>query len=399
MISLNKSMSILYLAGMLKNMLFILPVLMLYYGYKGVSIGEFFLIQGLSSMVVFLTEIPTGYLADIVSRKKTIVIGFGVWVIGYLFWIFGYGFWCLLIGELIFGLSISFLSGTIEAYMYDLLKKRGKEKGFHTKFGKYNTLANLGLFIATITGSFMYEKIGGDNTVFVCLVCSLVACCLMCFMPEVDEFKRKVEKNKSKFDDIIEISINTLKKIEIRWLMIFSGVYGTLTLTMMWGLQAVMIERDVPVYLFGIILGINAFARIIWSFVSAKILDRCGAKKILFLLVTIIFIALSSAILSLRVSYALVYVCLCGMIVGSGSILLSRIMVATLINHQTKSSERATVLSVQSMGDRMCTGFGMMGLKPLFDNIGIFNTYVVVTMLLLPLVYSVFVLTKKIKLK
>ena len=132
---------------------------------------------------------------------------------------------------------------------------------------------------------------------------------------------------------------------------------------------------------------------------SAKILDRCGAKKILFLLVTIIFIALSSAILSLRVSYALVYVCLCGMIVGSGSILLSRIMVATLINHQTKSSERATVLSVQSMGDRMCTGFGMMGLKPLFDNIGIFNTYVVVTMLLLPLVYSVFVLTKKIKLK
>jgi MFS family permease len=399
MISLKRSMSILCVMGLLKNMLFILPVLMLYYGFKGVSIGEFFLIQGLSSMVVFFTEVPTGYLADIVSRKKTILIGFLIWTIGYLFWIFGYGFWYILIGELIFGLSISFLSGTIEAYMYDLLKKRGKEKAFHKKFAKYNALSNLGLFVATITGSFLYERIGADNTVWLCLLCSFLACVLMCFMPEVEEAKRQVADNKSKIADILEISTNTLKKCEIRWLMVFSAVYGTLTLTMMWGLQAVMMERNVPVYLFGVILGINSFARIIWSFISAKILDKFGAKKILFLLLGIIFIALISALLSIKVRYIFVYVCLCGMIVGSGSILLSRIMIATLINHQTKSDERATVLSVQSMGDKMCSGLGMIALKPLFDNIGIFDTFAITAILLIPVVYSVFILVYKVKIK
>ena len=53
MIALNRCMSVLYAIGFLKNMLFILPVLMLYYGYKGVTIGDFFLIQGLSQIVVF----------------------------------------------------------------------------------------------------------------------------------------------------------------------------------------------------------------------------------------------------------------------------------------------------------------------------------------------------------
>lgn len=385
MIALNRCMSVLYIVGMLKNALFILPVLMLYYGYKGVSIGEFFLIQGFSSLVVFFTEVPTGYIADIFSRKKVAVLGFLVWSVGYLFWIFGYGFWPILIGELIFGLSLSLLSGTFEAYMFDLLKKRGKEGLFHKKFAKYNVFSNIGLFVATISGSVLYEKIGADETVWLCFMCSFIAFVLMLFMPEISEAQRVVSKDKSKIKDIIDIFIKTLKNKSVRDLMLFSGIYGVMTLVLMWGLQAVMIERNVPVMLFGVILGINSLGRIIWSSISGKLYDKLRIIKIFKLMLIILFIAYLGAIFSLKVEYVFVYVCLALMIIGCGAVILSRISISTQINHITKSDERATVLSVKSMADKMCTSFGMMALKPLFDTIGIGNTFVVTFVLIVPL--------------
>ena len=263
MISLSRCMAVLYTIGALKNMLFILPVLMLYYGYKGVSMGDFYLIQGLSAMVVFLLEVPSGYIADIFSRKKTVILGMIVWVLGYLFWIFGDGFWFILMGELIFGVSLSLLSGALEAYIYDLLKKRKKEKSFHKKMAKYDMFTDLSLLFATLSGPFIYKEIGEDATVWFCVITMVVAIVLMCFMPDTPETKREVKENKSAFLDILEISIKTVKNYDIRNIIVFSGIYGTLTLVLMWGLQSVMMDRDVPVYLFGVILAINAFGRAI----------------------------------------------------------------------------------------------------------------------------------------
>ena len=51
------------------------------------------------------------------------------------------------------------------------------------------------------------------------------------------------------------------------------------------------------------------------------------------------------------------------------------------------------------MMDKMCAALGMIALKPLFDNIGIFDTFVITSILLIPVVYSVFVLVYKVKIK
>ena len=278
-IALNRCMSALYTIGFLKNMLFILPVLMLYYGYKGVSIGDFFLIQGFSQIMVFVFEIPTGYIADVFSRKKTIISGLIIWCLGYLCWILGSGFSYMLAGELCFGFAISLLSGTTEAYIYDLLKKRNKQGSFHKKMGKYSMMQDIGLLLATVSGAIIYKIFGGDFTVWLCIITLVMAIIIMCFMPDVEEAKRVVSDGKSKFKDICEISVRTIKNIDIRWLMLFSSIYGTLTLVLMWGLQAVMMNRDVPVYLFGVVLAVNAFGRAVWGGTSGKLFDKLGLNK------------------------------------------------------------------------------------------------------------------------
>lgn len=394
MFSVKRSITVLCTVGFLKNMLFILPVLMLYYGYKGVGIGDFFLIQGFSSMMVFLCEVPSGYVGDLFSRKRVIISGFIVWTLGYLFWIFGSGFWFILAGELLFGISMSMISGTLEAYMYDLLKKQRKEKAFHKKFAKYNMVQDVGLLLATLVGGVAYNKLGGDATVWLCVATMIMAIILMMFMPDVKEYRRIVKDDKNKFRDILDISINALKKFDIRWLISFSSIYGVLTFVLMWGLQAVMINRDIPVYLFGMVFAVNSLVRVCWGYGSAKLLDKFGLKIVIGVLVGIICVATSGAVISLFVPYAMVYVCLGAMIIGSGSVVLARVVTGTLINHRIESDERATVLSVKHMIEKTLAGVGMMFLKPLFDNIGVGETYMLCMLLIIPIVFCAKVLRK-----
>ena len=390
MISVKNAPRYLYLITALKNTLFILPVVMMYYGYKGVGQGDFYLIQGLCYLMVFVLEIPTGYIGDVFSRKNTLIFGTIAWIIGYACWLFGAGFWWILAGELTFALAISLVSGTIDAYLYDLLKKRNKEHQFHKKMAKKETYGNVGLLLATLSGALVYNYIGADETVELSIIMLAVALGILFIMPDVPESKRKVAKDKSKFQDIMEISKSAVKNKEIKWLMLFSAIYGSLTLILMWGLQSVMIERDIPVVLFGIVVGINAFCRTVWSAVAGKALEKYGLNKIIIFLIIVIFTASSGAASAVWVPHFVVYVCLALMILGSGSIQLVRVVVSTLINHRIQSDERATVISVKSMADRSLAGLCMILLKPLFDKVGVGETYLIALILLIPIVLSAY---------
>ncbi|MBP5535137.1 MAG: MFS transporter [Alphaproteobacteria bacterium] len=385
MISVKSAPRWLSIANAFVNALFFLPVTMLFYGFKGLSMGDFFLIQGIFSLAVFVLEIPTGYIGDLFSRKNTLIIGTFIWIIGYLAWIFGEGFWFVLSGELIFAVAVSLISGTREAYLYDLLKKRHKEGIFHKKYAKMKMLSNLVLMIATLTGAFIYQFLGPIVPIWLCiffLVCNMI---ILILLPDVPESRRIVEDNKSKWQDILDISKYALKHPEIKWLMIFPAVYGTLTLVFMWGLQSVMVFRELPIFVFSLVTGLNAFLRTLWSGISGKILEKVQLSGIIKLQCLIIVIATIGACAAAYVSVWAVYICLLLMMFASSSVVLSNISTSVLINHRIKSDERATILSVDSMINRVFWAFGMIALKPLFDNIGVGPTFMVSALLLIPI--------------
>jgi len=358
---------------------------MLFYGYKGVSMGDFFLIQGLCSLGIFVFEIPTGYIGDIFSRKNTLILGTLGWILGYIIWIFNDGFGPILAGEILFSLSISLISGTLEAYLYDLLKKRHKEALFHKKFAKLKMLDNLSLTISTLTGAFIYQFFGEMVPLYLSVLCLIGALVILFLLPDVPESRRIVAEGKSKFQDILDISKYTMKHPEIKWLMIFPALYGTLTLVLMWGLQSVMVFRELPVFIFSIVMGANAFLRTFWSGVSGKILEKVNLSGIIKLQGVIIVVAMIGACAAAYVPKDLVYLCLFLMMMASSSVVLSRISTTVLINHRIRSDERATVLSVCSMVDRVFWALAMLALKPLFDRVGVGPTFGVSALLLIPI--------------
>lgn len=385
MIPLKSAPRWLSIAYALHGALFILPTLMLFYAFKGVSMGDFFLIQGIANLSIFVMEIPTGYIGDLFSRKKTLIIGTIFWIIGYLFWIFGSGFVTILIGELIFSLALAFISGTLEAYLYDLLKKNHKEGNFHKKYAKTRMLNDLAQTIATLSGAFIYQFFGPTIPLWAGIVCLIASTAILFLLPDVPESKRIVAKDKSKWQDILDISKYAIKHPEIKWLMLFPALYGTFTFVMLWGLQSVMVLRALPVFVFGFVTTANSFLRTFWSGISGKILEKFHLSGILIFSCVIITIAAIGASLSAYVPIWMVYVCLALMALASSSVTLSRISSSVLINHRIKSDERATVLSVASMVNRAFSGLGLICLKPLFDGIGVGPTFMVSALLLIPI--------------
>ena len=379
-----------YTVNALQNMLFCIPILILFYQSKGVLEGDFFLIQAIALAAVFFLEIPTGYIADLFSRKITLIIGLLGWIGGYFAWILGSGFTFLLIGELIFSVGISFISGTLDAYLYDLLKENKKQHLYHKKLSKMVTCGNIGLLTATLTGAFFYEFAGPQAPAILSVCTLLIAILIMLFLPDVKEGRRKVAQGKSKLKDVLDISKSAIQNKQIKWLMIFPALYGSLTLTLMWGLQSVMIATKIPVFMFSIVLGANAFVRTIWSMFAGKILDKIGLNKSIITLCSLIVISLMVAIFSTHLPIIAVYFCLALMIASSGSRSLVSIVSTTLINHQIQSDERATVLSVKSMADRIASCFAMLLLKPLFDNFTLSQTFMIISLVLIPVLFSAY---------
>jgi len=107
------------LLGFFQVFLVIIPVAVPFFQSKGLSMQEVFSLQALFGLVVLLTEVPSGYLADVLGRKNTLVAGAIVAALGHSALLVADGFWTLAIFEILLGLSHSLISGSDLALLYD----------------------------------------------------------------------------------------------------------------------------------------------------------------------------------------------------------------------------------------------------------------------------------------
>jgi DHA3 family tetracycline resistance protein-like MFS transporter len=66
---------------------------------------------------VFLFEIPTGVVADRVSRRLSVVIGHGLMGVGFFVIVLVPEFWMILVSQIIWGLGWTFISGAYSAWL------------------------------------------------------------------------------------------------------------------------------------------------------------------------------------------------------------------------------------------------------------------------------------------
>ena len=106
-------------------------------------------------VAAFVFEIPTGIIADIYSRRLSIIIGYILMGLGFLIEGFFPAFLPILIAQVIWGLGYTFTSGAEEAWISDEIGEEKANRLFlrATSVGLYASLFGMGLAVL----------VGGEN--------------------------------------------------------------------------------------------------------------------------------------------------------------------------------------------------------------------------------------------
>ncbi|MFP6836075.1 MAG: MFS transporter [Pseudomonadales bacterium] len=116
--------------GFFQVFLVIMPIAVPFFQSKRLSMQEVFSLQALFALVVLITEVPSGYVADMIGRKQTLVIGAVFCGIGHTLLLGADGFWTLAMFEAALGIGHSLVSGADIALLYDteLALERGEHE-------------------------------------------------------------------------------------------------------------------------------------------------------------------------------------------------------------------------------------------------------------------------------
>lgn len=157
---LNTNIKIYYINSALGGLLFTVPVWVAFH-QRYLTYTQIAFIAALSYLVTLVLELPTGALADLIGRKKTIIIGqvlIGVFRIYLAFAVTPLMFYIGWLGEAV---GNALVSGSDTALLYDSLKDLKKEQSF-AKIVARSSLVRRGLLVlAVLSGGYFYEYFVG----------------------------------------------------------------------------------------------------------------------------------------------------------------------------------------------------------------------------------------------
>lgn len=152
---MKRNIYLAYFLAAMKNSWFFLGVWILYYlrltDYAGIGLIETVLIVTASA-----GEIPTGAVADLFGKKKTLILSFLFEAIGGLIMAFAQNFNQLIFSVFVMCLGGALYSGTLDALIFDSLKQENKESTFDKIIANISSLTLITIALASIAGGFLY---------------------------------------------------------------------------------------------------------------------------------------------------------------------------------------------------------------------------------------------------
>ena len=215
------------------------PILMLYFKDTGLTTEQAFKLKAIYSAAIVLLELPSGYFADVLGRRLTLIIGAICGTLGFLFYSLGNGFWFFLAAELTLGVGQSFISGADSALMYDTLLATGREKKFTLFDGRSTAIGNFAEAGSAILGGIIAD-ISIRYPFFIQTGIAFIAVPAAFLLVE-PKFEHRPDIKRG-FMDIFRILKSSVSHPMLRNSILFSSFTGLGTLTMAWIVQLYLDE-------------------------------------------------------------------------------------------------------------------------------------------------------------
>lgn len=160
---MQRNINIFYAFRVLYNARFYYPVFTVLFLDHGLTLAQFSLLNGLWALVIVLTEVPSGALADTWGRKKLVMFSallmclelflLLICPLGESNWVFP----LMVANRILSGLAEASASGADEALAYDSLVCAGKENEWPNILAKAMRYTSIGFMITMLLGGLLYD--------------------------------------------------------------------------------------------------------------------------------------------------------------------------------------------------------------------------------------------------
>ncbi|WP_129408185.1 MFS transporter [Marinitoga lauensis] len=362
------------------------PIVVPYLLFKGLNYSQIMLLQSIYSISVFLFEVPTGSLADKVSRRLSLFLSGIFAALGLTLYILFNSFWIFAIAEILFGIGLTLSSGADSALLYESLNKLNRKSDFQIIEGKSNYYLFLGHAFGSIISGFLYSY--NKFLPFWISTLSVVIGSITAYL------FIETEREKSKHSYTIHIfksfkvAINTPRII---WALLYAVFYGFTFRVGFWLYQPYFSQVNIEVKWFGVIFfGFNIVAALASKYLSPKIKD-IRPRKVLLTLMSLITLSFILPVIFIS-KFAIIFLSL-QQIVRS----LYRPTMNFYINHQVEDKYRATVISMISLAANLSFAILSPFVGMILDYKGTIFTYILVGIISLFGTIELFLLRKKQK--
>lgn len=197
----------------LNGLVFFAPVALLVRTQAGVSEHIFFLLQALLSGVIFLGEIPTGFITDKIGYRKSLILA-QVLLLGarslLLAAFVSRSLVLFVVEAVVEGIAACFTSGTGSAYLYALYG----ENGYLAKTAHAGNFGTAGFIISTVAYAGIYKISGMEGLLITTVVMNIIA--VVC------SFYLRSESSKTVIADRKEVQILAIFKNKKAFLFVIS---------------------------------------------------------------------------------------------------------------------------------------------------------------------------------
>lgn len=368
---LKRNIWIIYLFNFLKGLMFFLPIYALYLQQELFTIFNVTLILAIQSIATLIFEVPSGAIADLFGRKRSLIISSIIGVIALIFLGIGNSLIFFIIYAILTAFSESLLSGTDVALLFDTLKNKNQlekkdaillsessvgkkevpmlveELQKQTSFKKVIALNNcmwpIGASISSMIGGIL-ATISLKLPIWITIIPFTIAS-LIVFLIVEPKYEREKQRN------IFSHMFNSVKIISKKKQILLLFLAGFLFYSfgeVAHELASIFYAfKNIPIGYYGFIFAGSFGLSFLGSYFSHNISEKLGNKKTIILSALLPPFLLYGATITLGL-WSAVLIVLGGLCWG-----VRWPVITHLINLEINSKNRVTIISIGNLANKL----------------------------------------------
>lgn len=337
-----KNEKLLFITAFFGNSNFERAIWIIYLISKGYSLLQIAFFQAVLNMSMIIGELPTGLFGDRYGRKKSLIMGRCMVILYLVGMLFANNVYLLLAAFVIYGIGLTFISGSDEALLYDSLKKYGREDKSSQVAGRYLAIITIATSVAIGMGGLL-QKISWASIFFASILTQAIALLVCIYLEEISFGEHDEHKTFASLVSETRMFLKSNHKVRVLFLGI--ALVGAMVSLYYIFSQELFNKLGVSVFGVSVIYSMSSLASAFIS-IKAHVLEKKFSSKTV-IMVSLLFLAMFFLLTALGVN---VLIIIAFFAIDLAFCILDPITFG-IINQELPSEQRATLLSALSFAN------------------------------------------------